>query len=140
MSFSLSNEDVNFQQQVESCVMPVADFNHRAHLRLAYIYLSNCSVNIANQRVNQALHALLKHNNIEVSAKYHETLTQAWLLAVNHFMQQGVTALSANALIDKFPQLLDSNMMLNHYSAECLYSDKARAAFIEPDLEPFPSY
>ncbi|MFT5516394.1 MAG: hypothetical protein ACI80V_002526 [Rhodothermales bacterium] len=30
--------------------------------------------------------------------------------------------------------------MLTHYSAQLLFSDEARAAFVEPDLHPIPTY
>jgi hypothetical protein len=36
--------------------------------------------------------------------------------------------------------LLDSRIMLTHYSTELLFSDKARAKFVEPDLDPIPRY
>jgi hypothetical protein len=38
------------------------------------------------------------------------------------------------------PEMLDSKIMLTHYSAEVLFSDDARARFVEPDLSPIPRY
>jgi hypothetical protein len=40
--------------------------------------------------------------------------------------------------IARNPVLLDSKVMLSHYSAEVLFSDEARAGFVEPDLAPIP--
>jgi len=34
--------------------------------------------------------------------------------------------------------LLDTKVMLIHYSAETLFSPEARASFVEPDLEVIP--
>ena len=36
--------------------------------------------------------------------------------------------------------LLDSKIMMTHYSAEVLFSDEARARFVEPNLSPIPRY
>jgi hypothetical protein len=36
--------------------------------------------------------------------------------------------------------VLDTKIMLTHYSAEVLFSPEARALFVEPDLDPIPRY
>ncbi len=36
--------------------------------------------------------------------------------------------------------MLDAKIMMTHYSAEVLFSDEARAEFVEPDLEPIPRH
>jgi hypothetical protein len=36
--------------------------------------------------------------------------------------------------------LLDTRIMLTHYSAELLFSDAARADFVEPNLDPIPRH
>jgi len=36
--------------------------------------------------------------------------------------------------------LLDSKIMLTHYSADLLFSDEARARFVEPNLDPIPRH
>jgi hypothetical protein len=45
---------------------------------------------------------------------------------------------SAADFIAKNQQLLDSKIMLTHYSASVLFSADARASFVEPDLDPIP--
>ena len=135
-----SDEDRLFKNSVEDCSISVANFDHRAHLRLAYIYLVNNNTEDSNQLVRQALCALLRHNNIAPSDKYHETLTAAWLLAVNHFMNITPTTQSADQFIDKNPKMLDSKIMLTHYSEALLFSDEAKNKFVEPDIDPIPSY
>ena len=59
----------------------------------------------------------LSHHDIPAS-KYHETLTRAWVLAVDHFMHRSPSRQSADDFIDRNPMLLDSKIMLTHYSAE----------------------
>lgn len=60
------------------------------------------------------------------------------MLAVFHFMRKTDTATSADAFIEKTPVLLNSSMMMTHYSEAMLFSDKARKTFVQPNLEPIP--
>jgi hypothetical protein len=140
MKYSISKDDLTFKDQVESCQFPVADFDHRAHIRLAYIYLSGNSTGRSVQLMRDALLQLLKHAGIDPSQKYHETLTEAWILAVHHFMKSTNSAESADEFIDKNKEMLDSKIMMTHYSADVLFSDAARKAFVEPDLDPIPGH
>ena len=90
--------------------------------------------------VRNALTALLRHAGVDPSQKYHETLTEAWVLAVNHFMKNTDDSQSADDFIDKNTVMLDSKIMMTHYSAEILFSDEARKAFVEPNLDPIPRH
>jgi hypothetical protein len=47
---------------------------------------------------------------------------------------------SSDVFIEKNPRMLDSKIMMTHYSAEVLFSDEARAKFVEPNLDPIPEY
>lgn len=133
---SISDADRNFRAAFESFAVAPADFNHEAHVRLAYVYLTEDDVDAAAQRMRAALLAFLEHHGVPAT-KYHETLTRAWVLAVRHFMNKGSTS-SAADFIGRNPDLLDSRIMLTHYSATALFSPEARAAFVEPDLDPIP--
>ncbi len=138
MKHELSQVDREFRMAFEAGAYAPADFSHRAHIRLAYVYLVDCDVNLALERMRAALVTFLCRNDIPAS-KYHETLTRAWVLAVDHFMHRG-SATSADDFIDRNPVLLDSKIMLTHYSAGLLFSDAARGEFVEPDLDPIPRH
>ena len=64
-------------------------------------------------------------------------MTRAWVLAVRHFMD-GSTSTSSTDFIARNQELLDSKIMLTHYSASVLFSPDARVSFVEPDLDPIP--
>ncbi|PCJ45307.1 MAG: hypothetical protein COA74_15980 [Gammaproteobacteria bacterium] len=137
----ISDEDILFKEQVETCEFSVSLFDHSSHLRLAYIYLlqsNNTDDSVILMR--EALTGLLKHVRIEPSTKYHETLTEAWVLAVHHFLNKTEHSTSANNFIEQHPEMLNSNIMLTHYSAEVLFSEEARQSFVEPNLDPIPRY
>jgi len=138
MEHLYSIEDDKFKQQVEGCSIAVSEFNHRAHVRLAYIYLVKNSTDSSNHLMRETINKLLKYNNIEPSVKYHETLTKAWLLAVSHYMQNTESSFSADDFINENPQLLDNELIMRHYSKQRLYSDNARNKYMEPDLAPIP--
>ena len=132
----LSEEDRSFRAAFEACTIEPSEFTHAAHVRLAYAYLVEHDVEPAVQRMREALLKFLEHNDIPRS-KFHETITRAWVLAVRHFMNKGASASSADFLA-KNPDLLDSKIMLTHYSASVLFSPDARTSFVEPDLDPIP--
>ena len=51
-------------------------------MRLAYVYLTEYDTDAAVQKMRDALLKFLEHNSIPRS-KFHETLTRAWVLAVD---------------------------------------------------------
>jgi hypothetical protein len=94
---------------------------------------------MALERMRAALVSFLCHHGIPAS-KYHATLTRAWILAVDHFMHRSPEASSSDDFIARNSALLDSKIMLTHYSADLLFSDEARAGFVEPNLDPIPRH
>jgi Tfp pilus assembly protein PilF len=56
----LSTEDREFQTQFDSCEIPPAEFNHRAHLRLAYVYLTQHDADKAHRLMRDALKVFIE--------------------------------------------------------------------------------
>ena len=139
MKHKTSSEDAAFCQAFEMGDVAPAQFDHRAHVRLAYVYLVEHEPEVATARMASGLQAFLRHHGLP-AAKYHETLTRAWVLAVRHFMERSPGTDSADALVARHPELLDSTIMLTHYSAAVLFSAEARGTFVEPDASPIPRY
>ncbi len=139
MRHRVSPSDQDFRRDFEAARISPADFDHQAHVRLAYVVLAEHDDATAIALLRSALLAFLDHHAVPAS-KYHETLTTAWMLAVRHFMQATESATSADDFIAQNPRLLDSSIMLGHYSRDLLFSDRARAAFAEPDRVAIPRY
>ena len=139
MKHTPAADDDAFVRAFEACQIPPAPFDHAAHVRLAYIYLCESNVDDAVARMKQALLGFLAHVGVSES-KYHETITRAWVMAVAHFMAEGPPCGSAAAFIPAHPRLLDSKIMLTHYSAEVLFSPEARRAFVGPDISSIPEH
>lgn len=139
MNHRVSAEDRVFRTEFESCQFPPARFNHRAHIRLAYVYLAEHDTDTAHRLMQQALLGFLRFHGVDLS-KYHETMTRAWIMAVRHFMESSPDSESSDVFIETNPRMLDAKIMMTHYSAEVLFSEEARARFVEPDLSPIPMY
>jgi hypothetical protein len=105
-------DDAEFLAAIESCTLPPSELNHRAHLRLA---------RLAGPRTPE----LIKRYAAAIGAtgKYNETVTQFWMRAVQHHGPD---------------ELLDKDLPLKHWSRELLWSDQARAAWVDPDIRPLP--
>lgn len=139
MPHRASPSDLRFLADLEAGALAPADFDHRAHVRAAYVYLTESGPDEATVRMRTALLAFLARHGVPAS-KYHATITRAWILAVRHFMASSLSSDSADAFIDANPRLLDGGIMLTHYSAELLFSPEARAEFVEPDQGPIPRH
>ncbi len=139
MTNLLSAEDRNFCTRFESSEFPAAEFHHREHLKLAYVYLTAHDTETAYKLMRGAIKSFLLYNRVD-PGKYHETITRAWILAVRHFMEKTSSSDSADSFIDQNPIMLDAKIMMTHYSTGLLFSDQARGKFAAPDLDPIPRY
>lgn len=140
MNNLVSKEDCRFRDAVEALNFPVEEFDHKAHLRLAYIYLTRNSVEESVELMRSTLCCLLKHAGLDPADKYHETLTHAWILAIFHFMKCSEGSESSDSFLEENSILLDAKIMNTHYSKEVLCSDIARIRFVEPNLDSIPRY
>ena len=132
-----SAADRGLVDEFEAGSLDPALFDHRAHVKIAYVYLTQHDAEQAAESMKRGLIAFLAANDLPAS-KFHETLTRAWILAVQHFMQSTGPRSSADDFIDSNAVLLDPKIMLTHYSADLLFSPRARAAFVPPDIDPIP--
>ena len=133
----LTKADREFLASFEARTMSGSEFHHREHLRLAYIYLSLHPPALALEKMETGLRNLLAHLGAPAS-KYHHTLTEAWLRAVQHFMDRAGPTVDFAQFLETASPLLDKEIMGTHYSTDLLWSEAARASFVEPDLQPIP--
>ena len=133
----LDPSDREFLHGFESCALSPADFRHRDHVRIAYIYLTLNNADAALAAMRAGLHRFLAHVGAPAS-KYHETVTRAWLLAVEHFMREAGETKSFEQFAAASPRLFADGAMETHYTRELLWSDAARERFVAPNLQPIP--
>jgi hypothetical protein len=133
----LSDADVSFGRLFDAGELSPASFDHKAHLKLAYVHLATHGPDNAVATFRGSLQRFLSHHQID-PAKFHETLTQAWLQAVWYFMQRYGDTANSDAFLARSQVLHDPKVMLTHYSSELLFSDEARRQFVVPNLDPIP--
>ncbi len=129
--------DREFLNAFERCAIAPETFHHRDHLRLAYIYLTQHDVDTALPKMRGSLQRFLVHVGAP-RAKYHETITRAWLLAVEHFMHEAAPTASFEEFAAAAPRLFAPGAMETHYTPDLLRSEEARERFVAPDLQPIP--
>jgi hypothetical protein len=111
-------------------------FGHREHLELAWNYLRVYPIEEAEGVMTAAIRHIARRHGAE--QKYHQTITRAWLQFVAvHLQRWG--AESFEEFIERNPELLDGKLVEHFYSRELIFSDSARAVWVDPDLRPLPT-
>jgi hypothetical protein len=129
------SEDNIIHAALAEAVSP-AGFHHRDHIRLAWRLNRELGVVAAPGAIGRAIQFVAaRHGQPE---KYHETLTRFWALIVGHHAARRPELIDFEAFIAAYPQLLDKDLPARHWSHETLYSDAARAAWVDPDLLALP--
>ena len=128
--------DVELTRALERGEVANGGFHHLSHLHVAWVYLAESScVEEAAAKMRNTLQRFAA--SAGKSEKYHETITLFWV----HLLA-GMRAVepreSLQQIVRANPRLLEKNFPLAYYSPEQLFSDKARASWVEPDLKPLP--
>ena len=121
--------DREFVAAFESCTLPPEGFPHRAHVRLAWLYLRDGSLLVALTRFVEGLKRYA--GSLGASAKYHETVTWAYMFLIHDRM-----AREEHDTFDDFAAAnadLFNGVLEKYYSKETLSSDLARRTFVMPD-------
>jgi hypothetical protein len=128
--------DDEFVRAFEACEIANTDFHHRDHIRLAWIYVRRHGAVAAAERIAQSIRNFAAHHG--KSDKFHQTITDAWVLLVAEVANSLPATASFDEAATRFPRLLDKNYVRNFYSEAVLNSVSARKSFVPPDLRPLP--
>jgi hypothetical protein len=136
-------DDHEFLRQFEDCSLPFKEWTHRAHIKVAYLYLRQNDYETALAKMRrgiQAYNAVHKVPECDTSG-YNETTTCAMmqLVAVTITAYEPIMATpSADAFCDGHPQLLTKHILRLFYSPQRRMQPRAKREFIEPDMAPLP--
>lgn len=138
---SLTPDDARFLNRFQSLRIPLNEWTHHDHLRLAWICLRTSAFDDAVQRIRTGIQAHNAHHGIRSTPDggYHDTLTIAWVHLVQAVMQAAPPAPDSRSFIAANPDLHDKWLILKYYSRPCLRTPEARKSFVRPDLKPLPS-
>jgi len=134
--------DDEFLRQFEATTYPLAQWTHRAHLKVAYLYLRKLPLADAIDRMRAGIRTYNAANGIldAPTRGYHETMTVAWMRIVAAMLAIYGPAESADAFLDSQPQLGERILLRLYYSPGLLMSPDAKTRFVEPDLSPLPRH
>jgi hypothetical protein len=117
----MTTDDAEFLARFEAGGIPNADFRHRDHLRMAWLYVRRDGREAGTARIRAGLrHFAAVHG---VAHAYHETLTGFWARLMAH-------------VVEVFPD--DARFEDANWSSELLDGAPARREWVEPDLRPLP--
>ncbi len=106
------------------------DFDHRAHIAVAYEALREDDFFTASKRIADGLKRLTIAAG--VPEKFHATITQAFISAIAEAMHASPEQTAEEFLIGN-PDLLAGTFLKERYTPSCLSSDLARKVAVLPD-------
>lgn len=135
MSYKTDAEIQNVLSDFETCRTGKNDFHHQQHVVVATCYLQTLTIQEAIEKLRTTLMRFLDHHDVDMQ-KYNETLTAFWL----HMVALELKRLPEGArLVDKcnsvIAALSNPKLALDFYSEELLWSERARQAFVPPDVK-----
>jgi hypothetical protein len=135
MRYNIDAEIQDVVRGFETCQTGKDDFHHREHLVVAVCYLQTLTIEGATEKLRQSLLRFLNHHNIDTQ-KYNETLTVFWVeMVALELERQPVKASLVAKCNSAIAALSSPRLALDFYSEELLWSERARQAFVLPDLK-----
>ena len=129
--------------QFEALTLPFNQWTHRAHVRIAFLYLRAHDFAEAAARMRRGVQNYNAANHVPESATsgYNETTTIAFL----HLIHATVRAYNdshptpdSSTFCDTHPQLMTRHALRLFYSPQRRMHPDAKRTFFEPDLAPLP--
>ncbi|WP_323844000.1 hypothetical protein [Microbulbifer magnicolonia] len=110
-------------------------FDHRGHLRVAWLYLRRYP--LADACAHMCADTRAYATSLGAPGKYHHTITEA-LMRIVGLRLCGSENQNFDAFLAANPELLRnaSGLLRRHYSDACLDSEAARSGWVAPDLTP----
>lgn len=129
--------DADFLQRFLTADLPAEGFDHRGHLRAAWLVLQRQPLPEAIETVCQGIERLA--TALGVPGKYHRTLSEAlvrWMAAMGAARHD----VSFETFLADHPDLVADarGVLARHYSAAVLAQAQARQQWVPPDRQALP--
>jgi len=136
-------DDCEFLRSFEDLSLPFAQWTHRAHVKVGFLYLRAHSFDEALERMRRGIKAYNAANKVVESATsgYNETTTHAFLHLIAATMAaygEAMPTPTADAFCDMHPQLMSRSVLRLFYSPQRRMDARAKTEFVEPDLAALP--
>jgi len=135
--------DDQFLAAFESQSLPFDQWTHRAHVKVAFLYVRALGFDAGLARVRQGIQAYNAAHNVPdgPTSGYNETTTAAFVHLVAATMRAYGDALptpDADTFCDTHPQLMTRHALRLFYSPQRRTDPRAKTALVAPDLAPLP--
>jgi hypothetical protein len=128
-----------FLTAFHTCALTKAQWTHEAHIRMAWLYIKMYGHwQNAMPHVRQGIRQL--NAKINHGMGYNETITQAYLQLVQERIEQGGVTETWEKFLQTNTDLFNwqEPILLSYYTREMIFSFKARASFVPPDIRLLP--
>jgi hypothetical protein len=123
--------DEEFLRRLADCSLPPEAFNHRGHVRAAFLVLARTpGFGAALERMRGLITAYAAH--LGKAGLYHETITVAFMALINARRAEAGSVDSWQAFAAANPDLFDKDVLAGRYDQAVLQSELARRVFILP--------
>ncbi len=129
--------DQEFLLQFEQLTLDPSHFNHIGHIRLAWLYLTQDTLETAREKIIGGIQAYA--SSLGATDKFHATITHA-LVQIIAVRMSVVSDLSWETFLAQNSDLVDDawQVLSTYYSTEMLQSEEARLQSLSPDIKPLP--
>jgi hypothetical protein len=133
-----TKEDIlSLVRSFEDATISRDDWKHREHLIVALYYVSHHDLEAAVDKMRSGILNLLANGfKVDLSKEmpYHETMTVFWMKTIAAF-NESKNGDSMVSKVKEMTEAFDKDYPLRFYSRELLFSDEARARFVEADMK-----
>jgi len=130
---------MNMLASFESATLAPTQWDHKAHLTIAFLYLSRLPFKHAHSLISKGIQRLnLSHGKEKA---FHATVTYAYSVLVKFLLGRQPLWMTARDFIEAHPELVSGHYidpLLAYYSLELINSDRARSSIVDPDLDQLP--
>ena len=125
--------DNELVEKFENCILSGKDFNHRNHVRLAWIYLHESKPLDALERFSENLKKFA--DSLGQPNLYHETITFAYLFLIHERIKRSKKQQTWEDFAVTNPDLFtrQNGILTKYYRRETIASDFAKKVFVLPD-------
>jgi len=124
-------DDAEFLRRLADCTLPPEAFNHRGHVRAAFLVLDEApGFGAALERMRALITGYAAH--LGKAGLYHETITVAFMALINARRAGAEGAQSWDTFAAANPDLFEKDVLARRYDKAVLQSDLARRVFVLP--------
>lgn len=129
--------DDDFVSAFLACRLAPSDFDHRGHLRIAWLFVRRHPLPRAIEETCAGIARIAQH--FGAPDKFNRTLSEALVRLIAHAASAAPDA-TFEEFLRRNPAFVNDvrGVLAHYYSAGLLHSADAKHGFVMPDLQPLP--